>query len=183
MNKVRTVGPPSWVEDQEKPRLIVPIEPTEDEIKDWPFLNGLGGLLTKYRHPWLIWFCNTFVAYRISGDEKARLMKVLQDKLDEVEANKENMTPDQIARTNEAMSKVVDIIKKYRDQEKACKQSLDDLKDGKFEENEHLKMEDICSGGKYFNVSPESCEAWVRLIKLDPLKIDSLKSRKGSEYP
>lgn len=165
MNKPsKKVSPPTWVEDQEKPRLIVPIEPTPEELKDWPFLNNLGGLLTKFRHPWLVWFCNCFVAYRLSMFEKTRLLKLAEDTRAENEANKENWTEKQTARKNEEMCKLVDLITMYSNQEVACKQSLDDLKDGKFE-GDGLLMEDICMNGKFFNVSQEGCEAMIRLIK------------------
>lgn len=46
-------------------RLLILVEPTKKDLENWPFLNGLGGIMRLGRHPVLIHYCDTYNAYAI----------------------------------------------------------------------------------------------------------------------
>jgi hypothetical protein len=46
-------------------RLLILVEPTKHDLENWPFLDGLGGVMILGRHPVLVHYCNTYNAYAI----------------------------------------------------------------------------------------------------------------------
>lgn len=150
---------PSWLERQQKPVLLIYYEPTESELRAFPFLQKLGGILTKFRHPFLVHFCDCYNVMKGCEKEVKRLVARNDDLLGELEANKENLRPDQEKNLRLRIENHLHFIKSCADQGRRCLDALQQLVGGKLD---GIKLEDICEGGKFFNVSEEQLEKLSR---------------------
>lgn len=144
--------PPSWESRQKKPILLLYYEPTAEELRDYPFLQGMGGLLTKFRHPVLVHYCDCYNVMRLCQEAVKKAVDRLKFLTEEFEANKENLTPVLAKTWIQNIEKTSVEIKEYGDKGKECFAALELLRKG---ETQDAKMEDICQGGKFFNVDEE----------------------------
>ena len=144
--------PPSWEDRQRKPILLLYHEPTESDINDYPFLRGMGGLLTKFRHPVLVHYCDCYNVMRLCHEKVKDAIARLKYLTEEYEANKENLTPALESQWAQNIEEASIELQEYGQKGKECWSALELLRKG---EAEDVKMEDICQGGKFFNVDEE----------------------------
>ena len=150
------MNPPTWKQYQEEPKLLVWFEPDKSEIEAFPFLDRIGGLLTKYRHPYLIHYCNAYNVMKASAAEIRRLKSHYDRRKDEFDANEENWKPSEFSRRQKELVDVLNEMKRFATKGQECIAALTELKEGKVP---GLRVEDICYGGKYFNVSDDERKA------------------------
>lgn len=132
MATIVTRNRPSWEEDQKNPRFLITVEPTEEDLKKYTFLRGIGGLVTKYRHPAIIFFCDVYNVMRISTDNATLLAKQAADLNEEIIANEENWSDAKIARTRKEIEDKTSAGMLFKDQAIKLHGTLENLREGKY---------------------------------------------------
>lgn len=120
--------------DQKRFRLLLSIQPTEDELRVWPFLRDHGGIGTIGRHPIFIHYCDVFTMYR--------LWKRSLETLEEV---KENVV-DYETRASQAKGKIESALRVLND----LKWISEEVQEGRSFNPEKIYMDDLLRTGRYY---------------------------------
>lgn len=111
-------------------RLLIPFEPSKEDLEKYPFLDKLGGILGYQRSPVLIRICQIYTMLHFLSIELRSLYKKVQDRTAELEANDENWSDSKLNSERAQISIDHDLGKKYVDTIKWCQTTLDKLNDG-----------------------------------------------------
>lgn len=143
---------PSWEDDQKNPRLLYPFEPTQFELDECPFLNGLGGVLTLHRHPILVFFCNVAAVLRGCREMIVTNKQVHTALQEELETNEGNLRPEREQKIRSQIKQIEDIDAAYLSKALECESTIKKLKNGEYKclEGTKITIEDLQFGGRFF---------------------------------